>query len=203
MRSSTAMTAQDLSENQQQSVSGINDESGFRRYFGKYKGTVVNTLDPKNEGRVLVSVPEISAAPLLNWATVVTPIGGLQHGLFAPLMLNTKVYVEFESGDPDYPIVTGCIRQAASEVPRKAPPVNPMFNSLTLQTPLQHGLVITDLPGPSGGIQITTPLQQKITLTNLGIELNNGMGASIKLIGPTIQIEAAQVNVNNGALTIV
>lgn len=185
------------------SLSREDVQCNVRKFYGKYRGVVENNVDPKGLGRIMVTVPEIQPIPLMNWASPCSPVGGLQHGLFAVPPLRAEVWIEFEGGDPDYPLWTGCVWGGSAEVPKKAPVANPVFQSITLQTPTQNAIVINDAPGPIGGIQITTRLQQKITLTDLGIEIDNGQGASIKLIGPTIQIDAAQVNINKGALTVV
>jgi uncharacterized protein involved in type VI secretion and phage assembly len=179
---------------------GMDEECG--KYYGKFRGSVVNNFDPKGLGRLIVTVAEVSPVPLLNWALPCLPIGGPQHGMFAVPPPLAEVWIEFEQGDLDYPIWTGCMWGGSGEVPRKAPLANPLLQSITLQTPTQNGVVISDAPGPLGGIQLTTRLQQKILLTDVGIEINNGLGASIKMIGPTIQIQAAQVSINNGALTV-
>ncbi|MEI8021201.1 MAG: phage baseplate assembly protein V, partial [Schlesneria sp.] len=174
------------------------DETGVRRYLGLFKATVVDNVDPMNQGRVKLIVPEVISTRLETWANVLVPIGGMQHGLYAPIPINTKVYVAFEAGNLDYPVVAGCYRSTPAEVPSKAPPHNPLLHSITIQTRDQNAIVISDIPGPTGGIQITTSNQQKITMTTVGIEINNGMGASIKMIGPTIQIDATQVSINHG-----
>jgi hypothetical protein len=36
---------------------------GQQRFYGRYRGTVVNNLDPMQSGRVQVSVPDVSGAP--------------------------------------------------------------------------------------------------------------------------------------------
>ncbi len=183
---------------------GARDEQGgfCARYYGKFRGTVVNNMDPNGMGRLQVLVPAISAVPLANWAMACTPVGGLQHGMFAVPPPKSGVWVEFESGDPDYPVWTGCFYGAGFESPKQAPTPNPFLQSITLQTPTQNCLVINDLPGPSGGIQIRVKGQTVITAAEGYIAIENGAGASIKMVGPTITIDATLVNINGGALTI-
>lgn len=171
------------------------------RYYGKYRGTVVNNVDPKGQGRIQVLVPQILPAPLASWAMMSTPVGGLQHGMFAVPPPKTGVWIEFEQGDIDYPIWTGCFIGAGFEAPKQAPQVNPLFQSITLQTPTQNCVVIDDTP-VKGGVIIKIRTGARITVTDIGIELDNGLGASIKMIGPTIQIDANMVAINGTALTI-
>ena len=66
---------------------------------------------------------------------------------------------------------------------------------ITLQTLAKNGIVISDTPGPSGGIQIQTASGAMIVVNDLGITIANGKGAVISLSGPT-------VDVNSGALTV-
>jgi uncharacterized protein involved in type VI secretion and phage assembly len=172
------------------------------RYYGKYRGTVWNNVDVQGEGRIQVVVPAISPAPLVNWARICTPSGGFQHGMFAVPPLRAGVWVEFEQGDIDYPIWTGCFYGAGFETPKQAPSPNPVLQAITLQTPSQNCLVINDLPGPSGGVQIRIHGTTLITAAEGYIALDNGLGASIKMIGPTISIDAQSVTINKGALTI-
>jgi hypothetical protein len=57
-----------------------------------------------------------------------------------------------------------------------------------------HSVTLDDTPGV-GGITLETSTGAKIVLNALGVEITNGMGATIKLTGP-------QVSVNNGALDV-
>jgi hypothetical protein len=63
-----------------------------------------------------------------------------------------------------------------------------------IKTESGHTLLIDDTPG-IGGITLETASGQKLVLNALGIEIDNGMGGSIKLTGP-------QVSVNGGALEV-
>lgn len=171
-------------------------------YYGKYRGTVINNVDPKGLGRIQVLVPEISPVPLLPFALPCAPVGGFQHGMFAVPPPAASVWIEFEQGDSDYPIWTGCFWGSSTEVPQQAPTANPVLQAITLQTPTQNCVVISDVPGPTGGVQLKIRTGAKITITDLGIELDNGLGASIKMIGPTIAIDASVININSGALTV-
>jgi hypothetical protein len=56
-------------------------------------------------------------------------------------------------------------------------------------------ILLDDTPG-IGGITLETSAGQKIVLSSVGLEINNGMGGVIKMTGP-------QVSVNNGALEVI
>jgi hypothetical protein len=74
--------------------------------YGKYRGTVVNNSDPSNLGRIMALVPAISETPL-NWALPNAPFAGRGVGFFARPPKGANVWIEFEGGDPNYPVWTG------------------------------------------------------------------------------------------------
>jgi uncharacterized protein involved in type VI secretion and phage assembly len=104
--------------------------------------------------------------------------------------------VEFEQGNPDYPIWTGCFWGSAAEVPALALATPPGLPAITFQTPLQNGVTVSDLPGPSGGIMLKSATGATLIVNDTGIYIQNGKGAVITLVGPTVTI-------NNGALTVI
>ncbi len=77
-------------------------------FFGKYRGTVENQVDLQGLGRVQVSVPDVLGSGTMAWAMPATPYGGSGVGFFAIPPVGASVWVEFERGDPDYPIWSGC-----------------------------------------------------------------------------------------------
>jgi uncharacterized protein involved in type VI secretion and phage assembly len=167
-----------------------------KRYFGKYRGTVANNLDPEQRGRIQVMVPDVLKVMISSWAMPCAPIGGIQTGMFAVPSIGAGVWVEFEQGDPDYPIWTGCFWGTTAEVPALAKTVPPALSGITLQTTNQNGIVISDAPGPTGGIMLKSTTGASIIVNDTGIYIQNGKGASIVMTGPN-------VTVNQGALVII
>ena len=82
-----------------------------------------------------------------------------------------------------------------AEVPALSHLIPPVVPGFVMQTPLQTGILVSDVPGPTGGIMLTTASGAMILINELGITLSNGQGASIQMTGPL-------VNINEGALTI-
>lgn len=81
---------------------------GFQqRYYGKYRGTVIDTMDPNQQGRLQVEVPSVLGSARL-WAMPCVPYAGDGVGLYLLPEPGTGLWVEFEGGDPSYPIWTGC-----------------------------------------------------------------------------------------------
>ena len=82
-------------------------ETGAQRFFGKYRGLVAGIDDPLALGRVLVEIP-VLAEGVLNWAMPCAPYVGPGVGAIAVPPVRAEVWVEFEGGDPNSPIWTGC-----------------------------------------------------------------------------------------------
>jgi hypothetical protein len=115
--------------------------------------------------------------------------------LFTVPAVGAGVWIEFENGDPDYPVWVGGFWGSAGEVPALARLVPPAVPGITLQTLAKNGILISDVPGPSGGVLIQTASGAMISVSDVGIVISNGKGAVINLTGPT-------VDVNAGALTV-
>jgi hypothetical protein len=77
------------------------------RYFGKYRGLVNDNKDPLKLGRVQATVPSIPGMKV-NWALPCAPYAGDQVGFYTIPPIGALVWIEFEGGDPTYPIWSGC-----------------------------------------------------------------------------------------------
>lgn len=179
------------------------------RYFGKYQGTVRNNVDPMNRARLLVNVPDVLGPLGMAWAECCAPLAGPTGppmGVYLVPPIGAGVWVEFEKGDPDYPIWTGCRFGAPSDVPLAATAGNPADPNLVLQSLLQQAVIISDLPPaipppvmppvpPTGGIILRSTTGAYIVVNDAGIFISNGKGATINMIGTAIDF-------NTGALTI-
>ena len=157
------------------------------QYFGKYRGKVTNNLDPNNLGRIQVSVPAVFGDFDLNWAMPCVPYAGSQNGFYAIPPVDANVWVEFEAGDPEHPIWTGGF-WGLGEVPSKALATPAAIDHVVLQTPGPTLLLLSDMPGPTGGIVLSISTGAKITINDLGITIDNGKNAKIELKGPTVSI---------------
>lgn len=157
---------------------------------------VVNNEDPLGIGRLQAIVPDVSNIMLSSWAMPCVPMAGIQTGFLAVPPIGSGVWMEFEQGDPDYPIWVGCYWGDEAEIPSQAKEVALPVQSITLQTFLQNGISLSDLPGPTGGIVIKSTTGASLIVNDTGIYIQNGKGASITLVGPT-------VSVNDDALTVI
>lgn len=168
-------------------------------YYGKYRGEVVNNIDPKFLGRMQVSVPAVLGDGRLSWAMPCVPYAGSGVGMFAIPPIGAKVWVEFEGGDPDYPIWTGCFWGLGElPVPGGSVPTPGLPQIKVLKTD-SLCLTLSDMPGGGGFVLEVNPpavaMPIKLTCDAKGVELTNGI-AKITLTGP-------QISLNDGALDVV
>jgi hypothetical protein len=159
-----------------------------QKYYGKYRGVVLDNVDPMVMGRILAVVPDVSTLLPTTYCMPCVPAAGLQAGLLAVPSIGAGVWIEFEQGDPDYPIWSGCYWGSAPELPALTHLSPPGLSSLTYQTTLQNGIVINDVPGPAGGIILKSTTGATIIVNDTGIYLSNGQGATITMLGPTVAI---------------
>ena len=78
------------------------------RHYGKYRGTVADNKDPRNQGRIKVKVPEILGDVESGWALPCAPYAGDKTGIHAVPAVDAGVWIEFEAGDVSRPIWVGC-----------------------------------------------------------------------------------------------
>ena len=163
------------------------------QFFGKYRGTVTDIQDPLMTGRIKANVPDVMGDQESGWAMPCAPFGGSGMGFFALPKVGAGVWIEFEHGDPDYPIWTGCWFGSVAEMPTDL--LAPPYKKVMIVTEGGHSITLDDTPG-IGGITLKTSGGQKIVMNAMGIEIDNGMGGKIKMTGP-------QVSVNDGALDVI
>jgi hypothetical protein len=157
-------------------------------YYGKYRATVINNVDPMLMGRIQVIVPDVSQVLPSSWAMPCVPVAGIQMGAYLVPPMGAGVWVEFEQGDPDYPIWVGCFWGTTADVPAVTHLTPPGVDQVVVQTTLQTTLVVSDLPGPTGGIMLKSTTGAMLIVNDTGIYLDNGQGATITLVGPTVAV---------------
>jgi len=170
--------------------------SDNRKFFGKYRGMVLNNIDPLQTGRLMVQVPGVSNVLPSSWAMPCLPFAGIQSGFYAVPEIGSTVWVEFEQGNPDHPIWTGCFWETAAQVPALVLAAPPGLQQIVVQTVSQNTLLISDVPGPTGGILLKSSTGALISVSATGITISNGQGATIIMTGPA-------VTVNEGALEVI
>lgn len=188
--------------------------------FGKYRGKVIDPVDPLQLGRIVALVPAISEFPL-NWAMPATPYAGAGVGFFAIPPVGANVWIEFEGGDANYPIWSGCF-WGEGEVPAEpALPTTVMLKTtlgvfsinnldaeLKLSLTAPSGLMSLTM-SPTG---ITLSLNQvTISVTEEAISLSHAPSSvevapaaiSLSSAWASVEVTSASVAIENGAGSIV
>lgn len=139
------------------------------RFFGKYRGVVTDNDDPTGRGRLLVKVPAVMGNVDV-WALPCAPYAGNNMGLYTMPKRGTGVWVEFEAGDPCYPIWVGCF-WGDGEAPKTergadaAPPLKILRSEQGLLITLDDQEQVITLSDKDGNNQITIQIQQgKVTV---------------------------------------
>jgi uncharacterized protein involved in type VI secretion and phage assembly len=102
------------------------------KYYGKYRGMVLNNVDPMQMGRLQVQVPDVMGVGLSSWAMACVPFTGKQCGIWCVSQVGAGVWVEFEQGDPDHPVWVGGFWGSAADVPALALAGLPVSPSIVL-----------------------------------------------------------------------
>lgn len=161
-------------------------------YFGKYRGKVENNLDPLGLGRVQVSVADVYGDGTLSWAMPCLPGAGPSVGFFSIPPAGANVWVEFERGDPDYPVWTGGFWDAG-DTPA---PMGPTQQLTKVWAGDHFRLEVMDAPG-LGELTLTVTTaagEAKLAASATAMELEFG--------GSKVAIGMDGVTVNNGNLKV-
>ena len=161
--------------------------NGEGHFYGKFRGVVSDNGDPSNLGRIRAKVADVFGEEASGWAMPSVPYAGSQVGLFLIPPTNASVWIEFEHGNPDYPIWTGCF-WAENEVP-----VSPASADKKVLKTGAGTITLDDTQG-SNSVTIETTNNLKIKLDQQGIEISNG--------SQKIMISTSSVSVNDGALEV-
>ena len=176
----------------------MSNSNSSQSFLGKFRATVLNNVDPETRGRLMLTIPDVLGVVPSTWAEPCTPLAGPTGppmGVYMVPPIGAGVWVEFEQGDPNYPIWVGCRWGSAADVPPLAHLGLPVSPNIVMQTAGQNSFVISDLPGPTGGLMLKSATGASIIVNDTGIYIQNGKGASLIMTGPTVTI-------NNGALVV-
>lgn len=163
----------------------------MRPFFGKYRGKVTANKDPLHLGRVQVAVPAVFGEGKSSWAMPCTPYAGKDIGLFMVPPKDTNIWVEFEAGDPDYPIWSGCFwndnelpKQAQVDEPEQVQVFRTNGATLTISQADKTKGITLEVEKP----MVEKPL--KLVYNPDGIELNHSDTMTLKFLtkGDTIEV---------------
>ena len=173
-----------------------------RRYYGKYRGLVVDAEDPARLGRLRVRVPSLLGPDVVTgWATPCAPYGGSAgEGLLFVPGPGAGVWVEFEEGDLEFPIWSGTYWSrpgAVSELPRpvaadgtEAGDVQDPVTRKIIRTGKGHTLQFEDADGEETVVLRDGEHGHRVVLDGDGLAIVDGEhGHTIRLTADGIRIE--------------
>lgn len=156
-----------------------------RRFYGKYRGYVVDNVDPEQLGRLKVSVPSVLGNEIAVWAFPCFPYGGdaNQGMLFIP-EIEAGVWVEFEEGDPEFPIWVGTFWSkpgGESELPKPNDPDGAEQDSVQdpptrkiIKTTKGHTIQFEDADGDETVTIVEAVNGHVITMDKDGVKIIDG-----------------------------
>jgi hypothetical protein len=173
-------------------------------FWGKYRGVVSDNADPLKMGRIKAKVSDVLRGEETGWALPCFAYAGPQVGLYLIPPVDALVWIEFENGDPDYPIWTGCfLREGVLDMP-----LPPLFIDPSKKVLRTKAWTIT-LDDSDGAAKLTiestaTPLPlARLVIDQTGVKLTNEMApnapsppsATIELNGPKVAINGSALEV--------
>ncbi len=187
--------------------------TGAPRFWGKYRGSVVDTSDPLVSGRLLCTVEALPGMEL-NWAMPCVPYAGIEQGFFALPPEGSDVWVEFEGGDPDKPIWSGGFWGAAEEplVPEIDPELPELVNVwrskfctlLFNDIPAEGGVTLSAID-PVVPVPVTMKMNElgfSITCGELSFTMDPAVGITLTAGETTMLLSVAAVNVETPAVDV-
>jgi hypothetical protein len=77
------------------------------QFYGKYRGVVTDISDPLEICRICARVPSVYGNSESSWALPCTPLANKKIALGYLPSVGSLVWIEFENGDPEFPVWTG------------------------------------------------------------------------------------------------
>ena len=105
-----------------------------KRYYGKYRATVLDNADPQAQGRLMLQVPDVLGDVPSSWALPCLPAVGDADGGLRAARDGQHGLGRVRAGDPGYPIWAGGYWGSAAEVPALALAAPPGMQNILLQT---------------------------------------------------------------------
>ena len=168
------------------------------KHYGKYRGTVVDNADQTNRGRLKVTVPAVLGT-LEVWAEACVPYAGNGVGFFAMPPAQSGVWIEFEGGDPSFPIWSGCF-WANGEVPLGGKPDMKVWKTDGITLSLDDQKTEATLKNDSGSVVmnqsvITTVSSAKHTVASSGVTTEAGGKGKV-------EVTSSQTAINTSGMVL-
>jgi phage baseplate assembly protein gpV len=153
------------------------------RYYGKYRGTVID-VDAATL-RIKAKVPAVQGGIATGWCMPCVPYAGNGVGFAFLPEKDAGVWIEFEAGNPSQPVWVGCYWSAGQTPPDATPTVKAIVTAKGAK------LLFDD---DAQTITLTDGSNNKVTLDSSGITLERGANKVV--------VSDSNVSVNDGAMEV-
>lgn len=174
------------------------------KYYGKYRGIVVDNNDPEKLGRLKVRVPSVLGNDVVTgWAMACAPYGGAKdQGFFFIPEDRSGVWVEFEAGDLEFPIWVGTYWAKPGgeiEVPKPADTQSPPTRKI-IRTLKGNSIEMEDKDGDEVIIIKFSNGEDKtnqITMNKNGIEIVDSNKNKVVMNKDGVVVESSQIKLGS------
>lgn len=167
-------------------------------YFGKYRGTVTDNRDDTSRGRLRVKVPAVLDT-LEVWAMPCVPYAGEGVGFYSMPPSGAGVWIEFEGGDPSFPIWSGFF-WADEEIPGDADPKVKIWATDSITMKLDDSSSEMEIKNTIS----TVTISQDISLESCEATLSVGVDGVVAEQGAgKLQVAVTGVILNDGVFEVV
>lgn len=157
------------------------------RFYGKYRGTVIDTADPNGLFRIRAMVPAVLGDEPTRWCLPCVPFAGKHVGMFFLPPKQSAVWIEFEAGDVNKPIWTGCYWRDGERPPEASPSVRGIV------TPAASKLLFND-SAASPAVTLTDANGNTFTMDADGLDQSRG--------DSSLTVSDASVSIDDGAFEV-
>jgi hypothetical protein len=176
------------------------------RFFGKYRGRVSDNDDPLKVGRIRAKVSDVYGDEESGWALPCFPHAAAGSVIYSVPPVDSWVWMEFEYGNADKPIYTGCFfpddpTAVAATIAQLLPLVGVDKDKIALKTSEwlitveSSKIVLASLQGPLARTRLEVTANS-IKLTNeQAPNMPSPPAATIEMSGPTVNINGTALEV--------
>src|SRR5690606_28322203 len=148
--------------------------------------------DPLGRGRLRVQVPQVlESSPV--WAMPCVPYAGKDRGFFAMPEPGTGVWIEFEAGNPSFPIWTGCFWNENDIPAADSGPEIKFFKTKKFTLRIDDG---------AGEITIENEAGSQIVIGAVDISIKSSTVKTEATGGRKTELSAVSFSVNDGAFEV-
>jgi hypothetical protein len=159
-----------------------------RGFYGKFRATVADNLDPLGLGRLRLKFETGPDYEISGWALPAFPYAGNSVGMVLIPPNGAWVWAEFEDGNPDHPIWTGCFwpTDGKSVPPGPKPiPLNPQVKKIVTDS---ASIELTEAAGTSRIVIKVAGFE--LTIDPAGLQLKNNTNCEVSITPAQISLSA-------------